>query len=331
VNYGTQPPRTIPLYRHLRESSPSFLVTVSTSSKALRVPVFRWDGLVHASHRYLLPVLSGLCFFLGGVLLLRGPGALGRWVPLALAILGSGTLATSLVYLRWRYPREMNARPTPVAVEGFPPSIVDPPSSVPAPPSLEWEDLFYGRYEFPSRGEGASATLRVLFTPTSAADQLWVHWLPTDVGNLPSELIPPIADSAYFPSEAEVRLSPDEVELPPTSTLPEFEVGVVLDPPWPLEEGGSFNGDVAHAFDTESLPSGESINAGAEQPTAPTCEPAPPPKLVSETPHWMRTILAEATNPLPPHLRTDSVSKSRKTPTTLSGPGPLAPVGPTGP
>ncbi len=194
--------RTIPLYRLLEESTASLSVTASSSSGVNGKHRSPSGPLVDASHRYFLPVVSGLCIFLGGVLLFRGPESLGKYPPLAILALGTGCLVSSLAYLGWKHPKV----DPPLAMARAPVLDIGPAlcseCSAPIPPSLGWEDLFYGRYEVPARGDGTATALRVLFTPTSAADQLWIHWLPTEVGQFPSELIGPIPESSVLSSRA---------------------------------------------------------------------------------------------------------------------------------
>jgi hypothetical protein len=292
-------------------------VTVSSSSGLVRPHRFRWDRLVHASHRFLLPVLSGGCFFLGAVLLIHGPGALGRYAPLVFLVLGTVTLANSLAYLRGRYAeaRIMGGNSESAASDTGSSDSSQRPSA--APPSLEWEALFYGRFEVPSRGEGTAFPLRVLFTPTSAADRLWVHWLPTEVGHLPMELATPFPSSAYLPSPSEVApiQPPSSVGLPPDDGGSELEVAIILDPVLPPAG--------VQETSTRETTEGPIVLAVLEKPPAPSDPPTPPPaalgaerpwKAEPGTPHWMRSILAEATNPVPPHLRSDTHVPTERSP-----------------
>jgi len=202
------------------------------------------------------------------------------------------------------------------------------------PASLEWEDLFYGRFEVPSRGEGTAASLRVLFTPTSAADQLWVHWLPTEVGRLPGEVVAPIAHTVYFPSDAEVLSVPPKLEtgLPPIYERPEGGAADVLDP-----QISSVDAAEVLTLEAAELPSVVSAPVTASvTPVLPifTSGARGTPRASegeTEIPHWMRSILAEATNPVPPHLRTDPGPATEPAPDPPIALGFTGPAGPSGP
>jgi hypothetical protein len=294
------------------------------------------DDVVHASHRYVLPVLSGICFVFGAVLLLRGPGALGAYAPIALLILGASALASSLAYLHWRYAPVPPGKTLVPAVRSVPDGCIRCART--GTLKAEWEDLFFGRFEALTRGEGSRASpQRVLFTPTSAADQLWVHWLPTAMGELPTELIGPIPETAYFPNNPDLsRTSTTSCEeLPPEVETLGPGVTVILDPPLPpMERPGmpdsSRVGPVSPISTTDaserpSPSSDASFRADHIEHRAPAAR---------VTPRWLDSVLAEANNPMPPHLRA--------TPARASGPGPAGlsapvtaldrlPTGPSGP
>ncbi|MCI4373374.1 MAG: hypothetical protein L3K02_07020, partial [Thermoplasmata archaeon] len=208
-------------------------MTASSISGVGEPSVLEWGPLSHVSHRVVLPLLSGLSFLLVCVLLFWGPQALGRYVFLAFFALGAGTLGCSLAYLRRRRwaLAEGTLRTAPTPPDR--PTSVCPQCSGTAPPSLEWEDLFYGRFDVAPRAGGTAGSLRVMFTPTSAADQLWVHWLPTEVGELPSELIAPIPESAYYPPEPGVEPDPSSADpaLTPVYDVPELGGAVLWDSP----------------------------------------------------------------------------------------------------
>jgi hypothetical protein len=271
---------------------------------------------VDAAHRYVLPVVSGVCVLLGGVLLFRGPEPIGPYPSLAILALGTGSLLSSLAYLRWKHAKPDPAHSTvrtPVLAVG---PVLCSECSEPIPPSLEWEDLFYGRYEVPSRGDGTAAALRVLFTPTSAADQLWTHWLPTEVGQLPAELLGPIPESAYYSPEPALSTAP----VGPTPEPAFLPGSPPIDPKQPLAPGQASTPESV-APDLPDLMSPVSVPQPAppkRSPTSPTLPGAKSAVEGEETPRWMRSILAEAMNPVPPHLRVEPEG-------TTESRGPLGP------
>jgi hypothetical protein len=290
------------------------------------------DQLLHTSHRYLLPVISGVCIALGGIVLYRGTGIPGLVDPLALLSLGAVTLASSLAYLRSRYPRTVTPGPGPDG--GFVDSMQSQSAPISAvdPPTLQWEDLFYGRFETPARGSETATSLRVLFTPTSAAEQLWVHWLPTDVGQLPTELIGPIPESALLAPESEAVLLPPtsvgEVEL--LRELPELDRSQILDSPpqstRPVWVGVPRPADRVPAV-PDLRPSTGILSPGVDPPGG--VEPRVTPQNDPTVPHWMRSILAEATNPVPPHLRSGTLASLSVRPDLPVGFCPDSVPGPT--
>jgi hypothetical protein len=268
---------------------------VTTLSRVGSLVLGAWDEerFLQTSHRLLLPVLSGLCLFVSGALLVRVPGTLGLTAALAVVGLAGGAIASSFAYHRWRRAAPLVQ---PLSLPASPGGSPGPcPQCATPVPSLEWEDLFLGRFEARARATETAGPVRMLFTPTSASDQLWVHWLPAEVGQLPAALIGPIAASAYYPSESDdltaavtLRPTPDvEVRVGPTlaTTDPSSEVerSFVLEvsPPPPLPP----------VPPPSRSPRATAVGAGS------TADPS------TETPLWMRSILAEALNPIPPHLR----------------------------
>jgi hypothetical protein len=257
--------------------------------------------MVHASHRYVLPVVSGLAFFLGGISLVRDPEGLTGLVPFAFFALGSVTLATSLGYALLRI-----TQPAPASVPATPPPAYLPVDEVDLPEAddnvtVSWEDQFYRRFDLPDGLRASSRSARVLFTPTSAADQLWVHWLPAEVGELPVELIPPIAESAFFPSaESSAEAFPlDIATVEPAQmgmqlTIPTVADRVVVRPR--VEERTGPFGEIPESTSAHKTP---------------------------ETPAWMRAVLAEALNPIPPHLRQGTDMDSTTIGSTSLEPGRL--------
>jgi len=193
---------------------------------------------------------------------------------------------------------------------------------------LEWEDLFFGRFEARARAAETAGPLRTLFTPTAAGEQLWVHWLPTEVGQLPVELIGPLAETAFYPPVPEdltASLIPefsvssgDDIEAP---AVPEY----ALRPPAPRSP--------------TKPPSPSELDFIPVPPAPPRYSPPSeavadplrlPPEISNassgQTPLWMRSLLAEALNPIPPHLR--NVSGAMRGP-MLGNPSPLEAPGPS--
>jgi hypothetical protein len=284
-------------------------VTVSSTIRGPRALQSPPDLLVHTSHRYVLPILAGLSLFLGGLLLLQGSDGL---VPLSVAVflsLGVAALGCSVAYLRWRAKRvEVSLGPTAPASTDVLPTLCSQCSGA-VPPTLEWEDLFYGRFESPVRAGGAAGSSLVMFTPTSASDRLWVHWLPTEVGQFPVELVGAIAETAYMPPSPDAPLkteSPLEV-LPPIYAAPVLGGALVFDPPSDpsLETGVTASPSAsAPSARTQQGPIFSPPGPGGVSSANPTV--VPPPTADPEPPRWMRTILAEALNPVPPHLREET-------------------------
>ncbi len=297
--------RTIHLYRSLRESKSGHLVTTLSRVRTPERVEIQSERFVSGPHGYLLPVLFGVCLFLGGLLLL-GPGAIGEVSSLAFVALGGGVLTGSLAYFlrKGSGTLELLRSPNPIPVLS---EVADCPRCAAAPASLEWEDLFFGRFEARARSEETAGPVRTLFTPTAAGEQLWVHWLPAGVGQLPVELIGPLAESAYYPTES------DDLTA---ALVPEFTAISGCD----LEESAVTGGARgALAPDSQARP-----------PNPSGMDPIPPPRTPpfaslpvtgrahsiprptegtagpeTQTPKWMRSILAEALNPIPPHLRND--------------------------
>jgi hypothetical protein len=210
------------------------------------------------------------------------------------------------VYLQWRTSAS--------SVDPLPPSApeVSAAGTVGAQraasvPSLEWEDLFFGRFEARTRDSGGASPARVLFTPSSAADQLWVHWLPTAMGELPADLIAPLAESAYFGPELDTLVTGGE---PPATSVPEPflhpapTVAPAVRQPEPAAPPAPPAPPLSKHADSGTIPPAK---LPASQ-TAPTPPPTPhvAPSCEVEPPKWMRSILAEAMNPIPPHLRSAS-------------------------
>jgi hypothetical protein len=265
---------------------------------------FDWERLVHASHRFYLPVLTGLCLFSGGVLLARDPGDTSELAAVALFGLGAGALVSSLAYLQWRSSVRSGSGNL-LAAPAVAPTRED---YLPIPDTSstpEWEDRFVRRFEPRGQTAQTSGPLYAVFTPTPEGDRLWVCWLPNEVGELPIELIGPIASSdaavierdewtpavgadSSGPEEpspggtAEVPLETSAQVISPASVdLPADAYESVTDPP---------------VLDSISLPTRSPTTVG-DRTAAQRVQPS------SEAPHWMRSVLAEALNPVPPHLR----------------------------
>jgi hypothetical protein len=278
----------------------------------------RGERFFHGARRHLLPVLSGLGLLVGVVLLVRYPSDTVLGSALATVGVGGTAVVCALAYLRSNRLGMAASISSPAPAPPTASSAVCSQCSAPLP-SLEWEDLFLGRFEDRARGAEATGSLRTMFTPTSAGDQLWVHWLPAEVGQLPAELIGPIASSANFSPELEDLTSALVPQAPASSRAEEygsvpFEPESVPTTPGPaVELPTSF---VLERSPSSSVPidplSGSFLpeQTGGERPSLATSEP----------PLWMRSILAEALNPIPPHLRDDARGRSAG---GTPGPGPM--------
>jgi hypothetical protein len=298
---------------------------------------FDWDRIVHASHRFFMPVLTGLCLFSGGLLIARAPGPYSEIAAVAVFGLGIGALLNSIAYLQWRSGFH-GASADPAT---FPAESLASEEYLPIPdttPGAEWEDRFVHRFE--PRGQTAESTgpLHAVFTPTADGDRLWVRWLPNEVGQLPSELIGPIASSDAAVLDAE---------------------------DWATGVGGGNPGSEPLSFHPssgihrpesqlwDSTPSVEGALSSLNEPGLPVPGALPMLSQTSsderpevraeqtstEAPPWMRSILAEAANPIPPHLRgtrltprappaTQSSSREGPEAPPALGVRPRAPTGP---
>jgi hypothetical protein len=226
----------------------------------------------------------------------------GKFVPFALLTLGGGTLGTSVAFLLSRRTSGGTAGPG----HEIPPR----PTSgrcVDCGSTLTYE-------EWSSDGPSGSPpsgydrplprAVRLVASGTSPGDQLWVHWLPTEVGHLPVELVGPVPETAFIerPPGAFVPFPEKEPEFSvlETQLLPSPPPFLVKHRPDPLvDEAPPWEGDPPlprlPIAVTSSNASPLDRNTGGAPPTRPPAGP-PPPK-------WLEAVLAEALNPLPPHLR----------------------------
>jgi hypothetical protein len=300
-------------------------VTVSSMPEDPSPRRLRWDHLLHASHGYLLPVLSGLGFVLGGILLVQGPATLGRLAPLAFLAFGVGAFIGSVAYRRGKGFSGSTGVVTPPPGASFNPAPVCSQCAGSIRPAVDREDFFRDGFLVSSPGGKAAPTLRVLFSPTSAADQLQVHWLPSVVGELPSELTGPIPETAYFPPDAESPLASADLApgMSPVYDPQDPVETVALDPPL---SPGTNELSRLEAPDLTAIPVLTGPDSSRED-DRPSPAVAPPP----ETPRWMRSILAEAMNPVPPHLRSEDGAFDGRATALRAGPDSPGPTGPSDP
>jgi predicted RNA-binding Zn-ribbon protein involved in translation (DUF1610 family) len=154
-----------------------------------------WEGFVHASHRYFLPVGAGVCVAVAGAAALGRLAPLAPFVPAILAATGVGLLATSIGFRQWHRSVVGTAR-IPDAAPAAPAPLIPPPE--PAEPSTT--ELFVS----PSRGVVFSEPVRPNprsppVAAWSAGDELWSHWVVPHGGRLPADLVGPVPETAYAP------------------------------------------------------------------------------------------------------------------------------------
>jgi hypothetical protein len=278
--------------RTLTASSGSEIVSFIESARR------RWRANVPG---LFLPGLSAASFVSGGAALAFRSGPAFDLAGVTLLSVGVGSLLRSVAS---RLGQPIASLPVPegerdsTVAEG---ALCAQCASPIAP--LNWEGRFVGRFD-PTVG-AAGDSVRVLFTPTSAADQLWVHWLPAEVGQLPSELIGPIAESAHFP-EAPPGVGPLREGLAEELTVADPPAAIEFSnpvSPGTLTPFGELTGPIPWETSARISPSLDILPAPGPSPPHPKPPRVTPAPTSAEPPLWMREILAEAMNPIPPHLR----------------------------
>ena len=148
-----------------------------------------WERFVRFSHRYVLPVGAAASVAFAAAIATDRLGPLVAYTPVVLAAVGVGTLATSLAYHRVHRPRPAVSTDTLLV-----PPFSSPESPAPADPASS------GRSPEDAAVSGPPPTPRAPpVAAWSVGDELWSHWLVPQSAGLPSELVGPIAASAWAP------------------------------------------------------------------------------------------------------------------------------------
>ncbi|MCI4326711.1 MAG: hypothetical protein L3K16_03625 [Thermoplasmata archaeon] len=168
----------------------------------------RWERWTDVAHRYFLPAASAAGLGIASALALGGPRSIGLSAPWALAALGGAALATTLGYHRWREHVARSAAASTSRTRPPPP----PPTPIHAKldAEREWKELVH-------RAWHTAVPLPAVATPPSvpplrpAGDELWSHWQPGVVGELPVALVGPVPETAWFPTApGEIPAFPDK-------------------------------------------------------------------------------------------------------------------------
>lgn len=266
---------------------------------SLRETIRRWERWTDSAHRYLLPIASAAGLGLAGAAVLGAPREVVAYAPWALAALGTGALATSLGYARWRSH-----------LARLPPPTVRAPASRPrasarprAEPDVEREWIDLVRRSWHTALAVPSGRTPRSSSAATAGDELWSHWQPLEVGTLPVELVGPVPETAWLPTAAGE----------PT--------------PFPNKEPGFLviGGELvpmprAATAELASISSASPATGPAASPSAPrggpastlassfVSAPAAPPPIETDL-GWpallgpLDELTSEALHPIPPHLR----------------------------
>jgi hypothetical protein len=270
----------------------------------------RWERWTEAAHRCFLPTASAAGLGVAAALALGGPRSLDLYAPWAIAALGGGALATTLGYYRWRDRVARSAAASAPRTRPPPP----PPSPLRAKldAEREWKDLVHRAWH--TAVPVPALSLSPIVPPVHpSGDELWTHWQPGAVGELPVALVGPVPETAWFPTAPGER--PAFPDKEPGFIVVDGEI-VPLPEGMPPKLRSDDPGGIPRPYSAaEDPPSGPiPAGCGVSWPDAPGLGALGGWDESMFSGSTLDPLLFEALHPLPPHLR--PVPRSTELPST---------------